>query len=393
MQAILVLNAGSSSIKFAAYEHAAPTREPVLLARGRIAKAGLETEMLVRRADGEVLEQSRAPGGARFDHDRAMARLFDWLAAHRVGLVLAAIGHRVVHGGSRYRAPVRVDDAVLSDLDALAPLAPLHQPHNLAPIRHLRARLPDVPQVACFDTAFHATQPAVATRIALPREVTDAGVRRYGFHGLSYEYIASRLPAVLGDAACGRVVVAHLGNGASLCAMRDGRSVGSSMGFSALDGLVMGTRSGALDPGVVLYLIEQRGMSAAEVGTMLYERSGLLGVSGIGSDMRVLLASADAHAKEAVELFVYRLVGEIGRSIATMGGIDSLVFTAGIGENSAEIRTRVCASFDWCGVAIDPDANARNASTIHAAGSRVRVAVVPTDEERMIAIHTARCCA
>jgi acetate kinase len=265
----------------------------------------------------------------------------------------------------------------------------LHEPHNVAPIRAIASARPGLPQVACFDTAFHHTMPKVATRFALPREYDDAGVRRYGFHGLSYEYVANRLREIAPEIAEGRVIAAHLGNGASLCAMRAGRSVDTTMGFSALDGLVMGTRCGDLDPGVILYLQQERGLSAKEVETLLYERSGLLGVSGgIASDMRALLASAEVWAKEAIELFVYRIAREIGALTSSLGGLDGLVFTAGIGERAPAVRELVCARLAWLGVAVDREANARNAEVISAPWSRLVVRVVPTDEEAMIVRHT-----
>ncbi|HSI56998.1 MAG TPA: acetate/propionate family kinase [Ideonella sp.] len=394
MDAILVLNAGSSSLKFAAYEAAAAAGELRLIGKGRIAQHGPEVELRVERADGMLLEQStRTTAAQHFDHDQAMGRLFGWLDEHRGGLTLAAVGHRVVHGGQHHTAPVRVTDEVLSELDTLVPLAPLHQPYSLAAIRALRERMPALAQVACFDTAFHATQPPVAQAFALPREVTSAGVRRYGFHGLSYEFVASRLAEVVGEKAGGRVVVAHLGNGASLCALQGGRSVAATTGFSTLDGLMMGTRCGALDAGAVLYLLQQRGMSAQQVSDLLYLRSGLLGVSGLSGDMQVLLDSDDPHAAEAVALFVYRVVCEIGALAAALGGLDALVFTAGIGANSSVIRARVCAGCAWLGAELDEDANAVDLELIHAPTSALRLAVIPTDEEQMIARHTLRCTA
>jgi acetate kinase len=286
---------------------------------------------------------------------------------------------------------VLVTDEVLDDLDTLVPLAPLHQPHNLKAIRFLREYMPRLPQVACFDTAFHATQPNVAQAYALPRDITGAGVRRYGFHGLSYEYIASQLPRVLGDRAHGKVVVAHLGSGASLCALIDGKSVASTMGFSALDGLMMGTRCGALDPGVVLYMMQALHMTPEEVSDLLYNRSGLLGVSGISNDMQVLLASTDPRAVNAVDLFVHRIVCEIGSLAAAMGGLDALVFTAGIGENAAPIRSRVSRACEWLGALIDEEANYNRRELIHAPSSRLQLVVMATDEEKMIATKTLRC--
>lgn len=398
MDAVLVVNAGSSSIKFAVYDPASFPNRQSLIGKGHAAQVGDRLELHVKLSDGSKAEHAVAAlDHGVFDHDHAMNRMFAWLDAHRGGLNLVALGHRVVHGGRKHSAPVRITDEVQLDLEALIPLAPLHQPHNLKPMRAVSDRWPDVPQVACFDTAFHSTQAPVAQAFALPREITDAGVRRYGFHGLSYEYLASQLPRVLGDRVGGvdeeghaKVIAAHLGNGASLCAMVDGRSVASTMGFSALDGLMMGTRSGTLDPGAVLYLLQELHMSAQEVGELLYRRSGLLGVSGISSDMQVLLASSDPRAAEAIDLFVHRVVCEIGSLTAAMGGIDALVFSAGIGEHAAPIRSRVCQGCAWLGLVIDEDANRCGHEVISAASSRVRVAVVPTDEEHMIALHTLR---
>ena len=391
MSVVLVLNAGSSSIKFAAFERATSPRVLQLIGRGHVKQAGAEVEMVVRSANGALLERSHCGlANGAFDHDKGMAHMFTWLDEHRGGLELGAVGHRVVHGGQWYSAPVLVTDEVLDDLDTLVPLAPLHQPHSIKAIRFLREYIPTLPQVACFDTAFHTSQPEVAQAYALPREVTEGGVRRYGFHGLSYEYIASQLPRVLGDRAHGRVIVAHLGSGASLCGMVNGRSVASTMGFSALDGLVMGTRCGTLDPGVVLYLMQSLHMSAAQISEMLYNRSGLLGVSGISNDMQVLLVSTDPRAIQAVDLFVHRIVCEIGSLAAAMGGLDALVFTAGIGERAAGIRSRVARGCEWLGATIDEEANTMRRELIHAPSSRIQLVVLPTDEERMIATHTSR---
>jgi acetate kinase len=298
------------------------------------------------------------------------------------------VGHRVVHGGLRYTRPILVDDAILADLEEFNPLAPLHQPHNLAAIRVLRKRSADLRQVACFDTSFHATIPAVAQAFGLPRKFTEQGVRRYGFHGLSYEYISSVLPGVDPEAAKGRTVVAHLGNGASLCAMMSLKSAACTLGFTAVEGLVMGTRCGTLDPGVMLYLMDECGMNTRDLETLIYKESGLLGVSGISSDMRTLLESKDPHAAEAVELFVYRIGREIGSLAAALGGLDALVFTGGIGENAAPIRERVCRAAGWLGLALDEKANAGGGPRISREGSRVRAWVIPTDEELMIALHT-----
>lgn len=400
MDVVLVINAGSSSIKFAVYSVASFPQPQALIGRGHVAQVGDQLELLVKlsavaigavAAGGKPTERSQSPlAHGLFNHDTAMARMFAWLDAHQAGLRLVAVGHRVVHGGSQYSAAVRVTAEVLRDLTALIPLAPLHQPHNLQAIRAVSQRWPNVPQVACFDTAFHAHQAPVAQAYALPRELSAAGLRRYGFHGLSYEYIADQLPRVLGDASQGRVIVAHLGNGASLCALKAGQSVASTMGFSALDGLMMGSRCGALDPGVVLYLLEEMHLTVPQVSDLLYRRSGLLGVSGLSSDMQVLLDSPDPHAAEAVALFVHRIVVEIGALAAALGGLDALVFSAGIGEHAAPIRARVCEGCAWLGVVLDDVANLRADALIHAPASRVQVAVLPTDEEQMIASHTLR---
>jgi acetate kinase len=317
-----------------------------------------------------------------------LAALASWLRSRYGGARVLAVGPRVVHGGARFSAPTVVTPQVLEQLRLLVPLAPLHQPHNLAAIEAAAERLPGVPQVACFDTSFHRGQPEVAQLIPLPREVRSAGVQRYGFHGLSYEYVASVLPQVAPEIAHGRVVIAHLGSGASLCALRDGRSVDSSLSFTALDGLCMGTRPGAVDPGAILYLFQGLGLAVEQVETMLYQRSGLLGISGTSSDMRVLLDSAEPDARLAVDYFVYRAAKELGALAAVLGGIDGLVFTAGIGEHSSEIRRRICDASAWLGIELDPEANARAGPRISRPGSRAAAWVVPTDEELMIARHT-----
>ena len=299
------------------------------------------------------------------------------------------VGHRVVHGGATFSGPTVVTPSVLDDLRKLVPLAPLHQPYNLAAIEAVAARLPGVPQVACFDTSFHRGQAGVAEVVPLPRDLVRSGIQRYGFHGLSYEYIASALPQVAPEIAGGRVIVAHLGSGASLCALRNGRSVDHSLGFTALDGLCMGTRPGAVDPGVILYLFQELGLSAKEVETILYKKSGLLGISGISNDMRDLIDSREPAAQLAVDYFVYRATKEIGALAAVLGGIDGLVFTAGIGENSAAVRARICEACAWLGVDLDQEANARRTPRISRSGSRVSAWVIPTNEELMIARHTA----
>ena len=387
MKAVVSLNSGSSSIKFALFT-LDDAGNPEHSAGGKIEKIGIAPSLVARRADGTVLVERTWAGGAGLTHAELLKDLFDWAIDHLEGREVVAIGHRVVHGGMRFAAPQRVDAGLLAELDALCPLAPLHQPHNLAAIRAIAALAPSLPQVACFDTAFHHDKPEVAARLPLPRALHEQGIRRYGFHGLSYEYIAGQMQTVDGELAAGRVIAAHLGNGARLCAMRAGKSIDTTMGFTALDGLMMGTRCGTLDPGVVLHLQTQLGMSAADVDDMLYRKSGLLGVSGISSDMRTLTADPRAEAREAVELFVWRAAREFGALAASLGGVDGIVFTAGIGENHAEVRERICQRLAWLGLSIDVCANAGHALTISARDSRVKVLIIPTDEERMIAGHT-----
>jgi acetate kinase len=389
MKAVVSLNSGSSSIKFALFTLDA-ARAPQLSAGGKIEGIGIAPHLVARTVEGAVVLEQDWPDGAAMTHAELLAFLMDWSVGHLEGWEIIAIGHRVVHGGTRFAAPRLIDADLLEALDALCPLAPLHQPHNLAAIHAIAALAPDVPQVACFDTAFHHDKPAVASRLAIPRALHDQGIRRYGFHGLSYEYIARRLGEVDPVLAGGRVIAAHLGNGASLCAMQAGRSVDTTMGFTALDGLMMGTRCGGIDPGVALHLQMQMGMSAAEVEQMFYRKSGLLGVSGISSDMRMLAASDAPEAKEAIDLFVWRAAREAAALVASMGGLDGIVFTAGIGENDADIRAAICARLAWLGIALDPRANAADAPVISAPESRVTVRVIPTDEERMIALHTLR---
>ena len=388
-KAILTLNAGSSSIKFALHElDSGMVLQQV--SRGQIEGIGIAPHFIAQATDGTVSSEYRWPAGAALEHEALLTPLLAWVTAHLGQEALCAVGHRIVHGGSAYDRPVYLDANVLDELAKLTPLAPLHQPHNLAAARAMAQLRPDLPQVGCFDTAFHHGMSADATRLALPRKYADEGVRRYGFHGLSYEYIAGRLREQAPGLAAGRVIAAHLGNGASLCAMHDGHSVDTTMGFTTLDGLVMGTRCGNLDPGAMLYLQQAHGLSAAEVEHMLYHDSGLLGVSGISSDMRTLLASDDARAREAIDLFVFRIAREAGALTATLGGIDALVFSAGIGEHAAPIRAAVCARLGWLGIACDAAANSRHAALISTSNSRVPVYVVPTDEEAMIASHTAQ---
>ena len=386
-RAIISLNSGSSSIKFGLFTLGPDG--PSHAAGGKLEGIGIAPRLAIRDEAGSLLAERDWTDGAALTHGQLLDDLYRWADAHLPHHEIVAVGHRVVHGGHRFTAPVLVDDATLDELETLCPLAPLHQPHNLAAIRAIAAMAPHLPQIACFDTAFHAAMPEVATRLALPRALTDKGIRRYGFHGLSYEYIARRIAELDPALASGRVIAAHLGNGASLCAMHGGRSVDTTMGFTALDGLVMGTRSGALDPGVLLHLQRQEGMSAAEVEDLLYRRSGLLGVSGISSDMRQLHASDDPRAAEAIELFVWRAAREAGALVSALGGLDGIVFTAGIGENDPAIRSAICARLAWTGLAIDETANRAGDPVISAPESRLTVRIVPTDEERMIALHSA----
>jgi len=385
--AILIINAGSSSLKAAGYV-AGGAKEPALLGKGKIQGIGTAPRFTVYNEGGIVIDEHEWPDGNSVKHADCIEYMIDWIHTHAKNIKVVAAGHRVVHGGMHFFGPTLIDEKVMADLEALVPLAPLHQPHNLAAIRALAELDPSLPQVACFDTAFHRTQPSVAGMFALPRSLTERGIRRYGFHGLSYEYIARRLPGYAPKAA--RAVVAHLGSGASMCAIRDGKSIESTMGFTAVDGLPMGTRTGALDPGVVLYLVQELGYDAARIEKLLYGESGLLGVSGISNDMQDLLASDDPHAEEAIELFVYSISKYLGALTAALGGIDALVFTAGIGENAPEIRQRVCERSGWLGIRLNEEANEHGGPCISAEGSPVSAWVIPTNEERMIAIHTAR---
>ena len=383
---ILVLNAGSSSIKFSLFETTAD-RALIARAHGQVEGIGTTTTRFeVADSAGQKLAEAPLVDS---DHRGAIAAIHNWFGRNFGGEgSFAGAGHRIVHGGARYSAPVRIDDAVVAALEELVPLAPLHQPHHLAAIRALISVAPQLPQIACFDTAFHAMQSLLAREFALPRALTAKGLRRYGFHGISYEYIMSVLPDFVPDRANGKIIIAHLGNGASLCAVERGRSIATTMGFTPLDGLMMGTRAGTLDPGLILYLLQQEGMSPAAVEHLLYHQSGLLGVSGLSSDMRDLLASAQPSAREAVDLFVYRISRELGSLVAALGGLDALVFTAGIGEHAAEIRARVCADAAWAGVALDGQANTGGGPLISSPGSRVSAFVIPTDENFMIARHT-----
>jgi acetate kinase len=382
---IAVINAGSSSIKFALYD--AEPSEPILY-RGQIEKIGVSPSLRVKNAKGDPVEERGWPAKG-FDHRAATQEILTTAVALTKEARVLGVGHRVAHGGTKYAEPIRVDSEVIAALSALTPLAPLHQPHNLAPIAAIAEAAPKLPQVACFDTAFHRSQPNMAQLFGLPRRFSEAGVRRYGFHGLSYEYVASRLARIAAELADARVVIAHLGNGASLCALRHRRSVATTMGFTALDGLVMGTRCGAIDPGVLLYLMDAHGMDARAVEDLLYRRSGLLGVSGISSDMRELRASSDPAAAEAIALFAYRIVREIGSLAAALGGLDALIFTGGIGENDALSRLEIARGCRWLGLELDEARNRSGAGLISADRSRVSAWVVPTDEERMIARHTS----
>jgi len=388
-EAILTLNAGSSSIKFALFAHAdeIPSAPEIV---GQIDGIGAGTHLKVKDKTGRVLDDVDFTVASESPHRSALTFLLDWLREHQADWRIVAVGHRVVHGAARYSQPVRIDEDVLEALASFYPLAPLHQPHNVAGIEAMAAALKGVPQIACFDTAFHRGQPALAQLFALPRRITAEGVRRYGFHGLSYEYIAHVLPKHLDERATGKVVVAHLGNGASACAMAGLKSRASSMGFTAVEGLMMGTRTGSIDPGVLLYLMQNHNMDAAALEKLLYKESGLLGVSGISQDMRELLASEEPEAREAVDLFCYRLVREIGALAAVLEGIDALVFTGGIGENAAPVREKTCSALAWLGVDFDTVANGEKRSVISRPDSRVAVLVLPTNEEWMIARHTAR---
>ncbi len=384
--AILVLNAGSSSLKFSVFLDDEPPK-PFL--RGQLEGLFTSPRFMARDEAGELAGSKEWSGGTKLGHDGAIEYLFDWgrQGALRGNRIVAA-GHRVAHGGLKFTKAVRIGAEVMTALDELVPLVPLHQPHNLAAIKVVAQRAPDLPQVACFDTSFHRTQPAVAQMFALPRRFADEGIYRYGFHGLSYEYIASVLPRIDQRAATGRTIVAHLGNGASMCAMKNRQCIATTMGFSSIEGLPMGTRCGALDPGVLLYLMDRHNKDARALETLLYKESGLLGLSGISSDVRTLLASPDARAAEALDYFVYRIGRELGSLAAALGGLDAIIFTGGIGENSDVIRARVCREATWLGLILDEAANNAGGPKISRPDSRVAAWVVPANEELMIAQHT-----
>jgi acetate kinase len=382
---IAVINAGSSSIKFAIYKSGA--REAASF-RGQVAGIGTSPSLTVRGSGGKIVVERNWPEDG-FDHRSATDAILDAAVQLLGGTPVAAVGHRVVHGGTDFCEPVRIDDRVTGELRALCPLAPLHQPHNLAAIAAIAEGAPHIPQVACFDTAFHRSQPELAQMFALPRELTDSGLRRYGFHGLSYEYVSQRLVELWPALAGARVIVAHLGNGASLCALRAGRSIATTMGFTAVDGLVMGTRCGTIDPGILLYLMDERGLDARAVEDLIYRKSGLLGVSGISSDMRTLQVSDQPSARLAVDLFVYRVVREIGSLAAALGGLDALVFTGGIGENDPAVREAIAHGSEWLGIHLDHERNRLGEGLISSDRSMIPVWIVATDEERMIARHTS----
>ncbi|MFZ1414812.1 MAG: acetate/propionate family kinase [Defluviicoccus sp.] len=383
--AILVINAGSSSIKFAGYA-ADGAADPHLLARGVLDGIGSDPFFAVKDADGKAVGTHDWPRGSCLSHADAIAFILDWIRSRDSGARLIAAGHRVVFGGAAYDRPIRLTPSLIDGIAELVPFFPLHLPHNLAAISALTKVDASLPQIACFDNAFHRTMPPVAQLLALPAHLRAQGVRRYGFHGLSYEFIARTLPAYAPEAS--RVVVAHLGSGASMCAIRDGASIEGTLGFSGLDGLPMGTRPGALDPGVLLYCMQALGMDAKAIERLLYKECGLLGVSGISNDMRDLLASTEPAAEEAIALFCYHVNKHLGALTAALGGLDALVFTAGIGEHAPAIRARVCRAAAWLGIRLDEGANARGGPRISSDDSQVSVWVIPTDEERMIALHT-----
>jgi acetate kinase len=382
---IAVLNAGSSSIKFALFETDVDER---LLFRGQIENIGVAPRMSVEDADGKQLVEE-SWDATKLDHGSGTKIILQTAIGLLGGQPVSGVGHRVVHGGVEFNKATRVTKDVVASLKKLRPLAPLHQPHNLAPIEAIASAAPHVPQVACFDTAFHQSQPLLAHSFALPRELTDSGIRRYGFHGLSYEFISGRLRKCAPDYADKRIIVAHLGNGASLCALYGGKSIATTMGFTAVEGLMMGTRCGSIDPGVLIYLMDERKMDARALESLIYKKSGLLGVSGISSDMRTLRASDEPRAREAIDLFIYRILREIGSLAAALGGLDGLVFTGGIGQRDSKTRQEVVTGCAWLGAAIDAKANAGGQERIDGPSSRIPIWVLATDEERVIARHTS----
>jgi len=386
--AILTLNAGSSSIKFALFECGSDQER--LVSHGSIENIGTAPHFKATAPDGAVLKEKKWRHGAALKQEALLKYLLEWINSHLGDESLYAVGHRIVHGGRRFAAPVIIGKAVYAELEKLIPLAPLHQPHNLAAVKAVRRLRSDLPQVACFDTSFHHDMPEVAARLPLPHKYVKEGLRRYGFHGISYEFISGKLRQMMPTLAKGRIVVAHLGNGASLCAINDGRSMDTTMSLTALDGLMMGTRCGSLDPGVILYLQQVHGLPVATIEKLLYNASGLLGVSGISNDMQTLLASTKAAAREAIELFVYDLAKHVGAMTASLGGIDGFVFSGGIGEHAAPIRAALCKQLTWLGIECDGAANDRHATLISSPRSRIPVYVIATDEEAMIARHTAQ---
>ena len=383
---IAVINAGSSSIKFAVFNE--DGRDQQLMFRGQIENIGVAPKLHVESPEGEQLVENEWKAN-ELDHRLATKAILEVSIGLLGGEAVEGIGHRVVHGGTQFTGPTAVTKDIVKSLKSLIPLAPLHQPHNVAPMEAIMSEAPHIPQVACFDTAFHQTQQHLAQAFALPRELTESGIRRYGFHGLSYEYVSGKLKEVAPDLADGRIVIAHLGNGASLCAIHKGKSVATTMGFTAVEGLVMGTRCGSIDPGVLIYLMDEKGMDARALETLIYKKSGLLGVSGITSDMRALRQSRDPHAREAIDLFIYRIVRELGSLAAALGGIDGIVFTGGIGQRDARTRSEVAAGCGWLGAVLDEQSNTKGEGRIDATSSLIPMWVLPTDEERVIARQTA----
>jgi acetate kinase len=383
---ILTLNAGSSSLKFALFQ--ADGRHPDLQAKGQIEALGTSPHLVLRSGAGDKLEDRPASKGAALTHETALQHILETLMTHFPAMRVEAVGHRVVHGGPHYAEPIVLTPYVIAELEELIPLAPLHQPHNLSGIAAAHLAFPDAVQIACFDTAFHRSHPWVNDTFALPRAYYDKGVRRYGFHGLSYEYVSAKLKEIAPETAAGRVVVAHLGAGASMCAIKAGRSVASTMGFSALDGLPMETRCGQLDPAAVLYLLDHEGMTSKEIAHMLYKDSGLKGLSGLSGDMRELESAGTPEAEQAIDYFVFRIRRELGGLAAALGGLDAMVFCGGIGENSARIRQRVCEDLHWIGLDVDETRNAQNETIVSSNTSGAKIFVIETDEEAMIARHT-----